>query len=134
MGFTFKVVNYVNTVQKSPPSGASYNNDYGNGSGESVYARLFYLPRNFNLNGYPYTNPVTGGNTFYRALDNPRWLVENNQYTSDVNRVFANLTLSYDLTDWLTLMARGVLTIPTNNLILERRVAMHLTPVVTVSG
>ncbi len=100
-------VNYVNTVQKSPPSGASYNNDYGNGDGGSVYARLFYLPRNFNLNGYPFTNPVTGGNTFYRALDNPRWLVENNQYTSDVNRVFANLTLSYDLTDWLSIMARG---------------------------
>ena len=100
-------VNYVNTVQKSPPSGASYNNDYGNGSGGSVYARLFYLPRNFDLNGYPYQNPVTGGNTFYRALDNPRWLVENNQFTSNVNRVFGNLTLSYDLTDWLTLMARG---------------------------
>ncbi len=100
-------VNYVNVNQQSPPTGASFNNDYGSGGGGSIYARLFYLPRNFDLNGYPYENPIDGSNVFYRALDNPRWLVENNRYTSDVNRAYGNLTLTYDLTDFLTATAKG---------------------------
>ena len=100
-------INYVNTNQQAPPSGASYNNDYGGGSGGSIFARLFYLPRNFNLMGYPYTNPITGGSVFYRALDNPRWLVENNYYRSEVNRVYGNVAFTYDITDWLTATAKG---------------------------
>ncbi|MFT4737697.1 MAG: TonB-linked SusC/RagA family outer membrane protein [Cyclobacteriaceae bacterium] len=100
-------INYVNTTQAAPPTGASYNSDYGGGSGGSIFSRLFYLPRNFNLNEYPYKNPVNGDNIFYRALDNPRWLTENNKYTSDVNRVYGNVTFTYDITDWLTATAKG---------------------------
>jgi TonB-linked SusC/RagA family outer membrane protein len=100
-------VNYVNTLQYSPPSGASYNNDYGFGAGGSIFARLFYLPRNFNLKDYPHTNPVTGGSVFYRALDNPNWLVKNNKYQSEVNRVYGNISLTYDITDWLSITGKG---------------------------
>ncbi|MDH5610332.1 MAG: TonB-dependent receptor plug domain-containing protein, partial [Cyclobacteriaceae bacterium] len=100
-------INYVHNNQTSPPSGASFNNDYGAGSGGSIYARLFYLPRNFNLNEYPYENPVTGGSVFYRALDNPRWLTEHNRYESVVDRVYGNVAFTYDITDWLTATAKG---------------------------
>jgi TonB-linked SusC/RagA family outer membrane protein len=100
-------VNYVNTNQGSPQSGASYFADYVNGGTGSIYSRLFYLPRNFDLNNYPFENPVTGSNVFYRALDNPLWTAKYNTYSSKVNRVFGNLALTYDVAPWLNLTAKG---------------------------
>jgi len=101
-------VNYVNTKQQSPQSAASAYADYYGGEGSSsIYARLFYLPRNFDLNGLPFESPVDGSNMFYRALDNPLWIAKYNIYTSDVNRVYGNLTAKYDVTSWLELMVKG---------------------------
>ncbi len=101
-------VNYVNTNQNSPQSGAGYYADYGGlAASGSIYSRLFYLPRNFDLNGLPFENPVTGANVFYRALDNPLWTAKYNTYTSKVNRVFGNMALTYDVTPWLNLTAKG---------------------------
>ena len=101
-------VNYVSTNQKSPQSGAGYFADYGGlAASGSIYSRLFYLPRNYDLNGLPFENPVTGANVFYRALDNPLWTAKYNTYTSQVNRVFGNLALNYDVTPWLALTAKG---------------------------
>ncbi len=100
-------VNYVNTNQQSPQSGASFFTDYSSGSSGSIYDRLFYLPRNYNLSGYPFENPVDGSNVFYRALDNPLWTAKYNLYTSKVNRVYGNMALTYDVTPWLNLTARG---------------------------
>jgi TonB-linked SusC/RagA family outer membrane protein len=106
-------VNYVNTTQYSPPSGASAFNDYFSspdgafaGSG-SIYARLFYLPRNFDLAGYPFENPVNGSNLFYRALDNPNWIAKYNKYSSNVNRVYGALSVGYDITEWLNVTLKG---------------------------
>ncbi len=100
-------VNYVNTVQQSPQSGASFFADYGSGSTGSIYSRLFYLPRNYDLNGLPFENPVDGSNVFYRALDNPLWTAKYNLYNSNVNRIFGNMALSYDVTPWLNVLAKG---------------------------
>ncbi|WP_018619233.1 SusC/RagA family TonB-linked outer membrane protein [Spirosoma luteum] len=101
-------VAYTNTNQQSPQSGAGYYADYGGlASAGSIYSRLFYLPRNYNLNGYPFENPVDGSNVFYRALDNPLWTAKYNLYNSAVNRVYGNMTLTYDVTPWLNLTARG---------------------------
>ena len=101
-------VAYTNTNQQSPQSGAGYYADYGGlASAGSIYSRLFYLPRHYNLNEYPFENPVDGSNVFYRALDNPLWTAKNNLYNSGVNRVYGNMTLSYDVTPWLNLTARG---------------------------
>lgn len=101
-------VAYTNTNQQSPQSGAGYYADYGGlASAGSIYGRLFYLPRNYNLNEYPFENPVDGSNVFYRALDNPLWTAKYNLYNSTVNRVYGNMTLSYDVAPWLNLTARG---------------------------
>jgi TonB-linked SusC/RagA family outer membrane protein len=100
-------VNYTNTLVGGPPSGASGFTDYVGTGNPSIYARLFYLPRNFNLNEYPYENPVDGSNVFYRALDNPRWLAANSSYTSQVNRAVGNLALSYDVLPWLNFTVKG---------------------------
>jgi TonB-linked SusC/RagA family outer membrane protein len=101
-------VNFVTTGQQSPQSGAGYFQDYGGlGGAGSIYARLFYLPRNFNLNEYPFENPADGSNVFYRALDNPLWTAKYNLYNSKVNRVFGNMALTYDVTDWLNFTVKG---------------------------
>jgi TonB-linked SusC/RagA family outer membrane protein len=102
-------VNFVNTTQTSPPVGAGYYTDYGGyGNEGSIYGRLYYLPRNFDLNGYPFENPITGDNLFYRSgLDNPRWSTKYNTYNSVVNRVFGNMAMSYDVTSWLNLLVKG---------------------------
>jgi TonB-linked SusC/RagA family outer membrane protein len=100
-------VNYVNTKQQTPQSGASAFTDYYGGGTSSIYSRIFYLPRNFNLNEYPFENPVDGSNVFYRALDNPRWIAQNNLYNSDVNRAYGNINLSYDVNDWLNVLVKG---------------------------
>lgn len=101
-------VAYTNTNQQSPQSGAGYYADYGGlASAGSIYGRLFYLPRNFNLNEYPFENPIDGSNVFYRALDNPLWTAKYNLYNSAVNRIYGNMTLTYDVTPWLNLTARG---------------------------
>ena len=100
-------VNYVNSQQESPPIAPSYYTDYQGAEDASIYSRLFYLPRNVDLINWPFENPVSGDNVFYRALDNPLWLVKYSRFTSDVNRSFGGLTLSYPLTDWLTINARG---------------------------
>ena len=101
-------VNYVNTNQQSPQSAGSAFNDYYGGAGsQSIFARLFYLPRNYDLNGYPFENPVSGDNVFYRALDNPRWIAKYNLYNSKVNRVYGNITAGYNVTPWLELLIKG---------------------------
>ncbi|MGE0770892.1 MAG: SusC/RagA family TonB-linked outer membrane protein [Cyclobacteriaceae bacterium] len=101
-------VNYVNTTQTSPQSGGSAFSDYYGGQGAgSIFARLFYLPRNFDLNGLPFENPVDGSNIFYRALDNPRWIAKYNLYNSQVNRAFGSLTVGYDITEWLNVQLKG---------------------------
>jgi TonB-linked SusC/RagA family outer membrane protein len=100
-------VNYVNTGQTAPPVAPSAYTDYYGQGESSIFSRLFYLPRNVDLMGWPFENPVTGDNVFYRLLENPRWLTKNNKYTSTVNRGFGSLTLSYDVTSWLSLTAKG---------------------------
>ncbi|MBI5914504.1 MAG: SusC/RagA family TonB-linked outer membrane protein [Bacteroidetes bacterium] len=103
-------MNYVNTQQDSPPINGSIFDGATNFGGlleGSIFGRLFHLPRNYDLDNYPIEIPGTGDNAFYRALDNPYWLIKNNKYTSDVNRVFGNLAFSYDVAPWLTLTARG---------------------------
>ncbi|MFZ5973450.1 MAG: SusC/RagA family TonB-linked outer membrane protein [Bacteroidota bacterium] len=101
-------VNYVNTFQQSPQSAGSAFADYYAGDGaSSIYARIFYLPRNYDLNGLPFEDPITGNNMFYRALDNPRWIAKYNLYTSEVNRVYGNLTATYSITPWLDFMVKG---------------------------
>ncbi len=108
-------VNYVNTTQSNPPIGGSiFGGNFGTAEG-SIFTRLYFLPRNYNLLEYPFENPVTGNNAFYRALDNPLWLIKNSRYTSDVNRAYGNLALSYDLTKWLNLTARGGMNVYTDD-------------------
>lgn len=102
-------LNYANSTQLTPPTGgiAFDGANYGGGT-SSVYARIFYLPRNYDLGGLPFENPANGNNIFYRGdIDNPFWVAKYNNYSSDVNRVYGNLALAYDVREWLNILVRG---------------------------
>ena len=112
--FISGALTYVNTTQQTPNVGPSIYSDYSGGSEGSLFSRIFYLPRNYDLNSsnpegipYPFENPINGNNVFYRALDNPIWTAKYNLYNSVVNRAYGNLTFGYDITDWLNVTLKG---------------------------
>jgi TonB-linked SusC/RagA family outer membrane protein len=98
-------VGYTNSEQKGPQLGA--NNAVGN---STAFARTLFLPRNYDLQGQPYIDPVS-----HTALlgwltaqaDNPRWSTENNGYTSRVDRIVGSISMSYAIKEWLTLSYTG---------------------------
>ena len=93
---------YFNTKFSTPPVAAS-----NGANAASIFTRLLYLPRNFDLMNLPYQDPVTGANVFYRTdSDNPRWLLNNSLNKQNVNRTFITLEPNYKLTDKLDITYR----------------------------
>lgn len=99
--------NYVRSEFSSPPTGAgSGNNSAG---GPSIFANLYFTPRNLDITNWPYQHPVTGENVYYRntnGITNPRWVLNNALQTSLTNRFFSNVSFNYDVNDWLKLSYR----------------------------
>ena len=98
-------VGYTNTEQRGPQLGA--NNAVGNAS---AFARILFLTRSLDLQGLPYKNAITNEQVFgwlTAQADNPRWSVENNSYTSQVDRVVGSIAMSYAFKEWLTLSYTG---------------------------
>jgi TonB-linked SusC/RagA family outer membrane protein len=99
-------MNYSNTQFVSPPVAASR----GNGTlGWSTFGNVFFTPRNVDLMGLEYTIPENGGSIYYRNgndIINPRWSVANSQGGQNVNRVNSTVSLSYEISDNLSLTYR----------------------------
>ncbi len=98
-------VSYANSEQLGPQLGA--NNAVGNAT---AFARTLFLPRNLDLQGLPYIDPVTRQQRFgwlTNQADNPRWSVENNTYRSRVDRTTASASVSYAIKEWLTFSYTG---------------------------
>ncbi|MBX2912419.1 MAG: SusC/RagA family TonB-linked outer membrane protein [Cyclobacteriaceae bacterium] len=99
--------NYVRSEFASPPTGAGGgNNSFG---GPSIFANLYFTPRNLDITHWPYQHPVTGENVYYRntnGITNPRWVLNNALQTSLTNRFFSNINFNYEVTDWLKLSYR----------------------------
>lgn len=90
---------YTKTNQHSFQGGA--NNAIGNGS---AFARTLYLGRNWDLHGQPFQNPLNNSSQFFvgaAQADNPLWSVRHAGVDALVNRIFANVSIGYDITDWL---------------------------------
>jgi TonB-linked SusC/RagA family outer membrane protein len=93
-------ISYVSTNQESPQLTSSI------GSGPSAIEILPWTPTSYDLTGYPYRNPITGGSIYDRfGIDNPYWSVESSPYTSKVDRYFGKFTAGIDATSWLNLQA-----------------------------
>lgn len=98
-GLTFStVMNYVRTDKVAPPTG------FGYGSGAllpSIFSTIMYTPRNFDLFGLPYEDPVTHESMNYRRdITNPRWLLKNSADEEAVRRFYGNFTAMYDINSW----------------------------------
>lgn len=93
-------ISFINAVQKGPLTG------YGsaNQTSASVLSRVLFPGRNWDISGQPYEDPATRGNVFFlgAAADNPYWSARYNGLRSELNRVAANLSVGYDITDWLS--------------------------------
>ncbi|MFZ6010221.1 MAG: SusC/RagA family TonB-linked outer membrane protein [Bacteroidota bacterium] len=99
--------NFVKTDIENPPTAAGYGS---NTAGiPSIFANLFYTPRNIDLMNWPFENPVDKSSVYYRNgndITNPRWLVKNSRTTDLTNRFYSSSSLNYKLTDWLSVSYR----------------------------
>ncbi|WP_318311977.1 SusC/RagA family TonB-linked outer membrane protein [Flagellimonas crocea] len=101
-------MNFSNTNFVSPPVAASTGNSVF-GTGSSIFANLFYTPRNIDIQGLPFENPIDGSSVYYRQtndIQHPLWTVKNAQTQQVTNRVFGNAALVYGINDNLNLTYR----------------------------
>ena len=95
--------NFAKTAFQTPPTAAGdASNTFG--GGPSVFANLFFTPRNIDLMNWPWEDPVTKGSVYYRntkGITNPRWILENARQTNVTNRFFSSSSLNYKLADWI---------------------------------
>ncbi len=100
-------LNFSRNDVKSPPVAASR----GNGTlGFSVFANVFFTPRNVDLLGLPFEIPETSGSIYYRNgndIINPRWTVKNAGSQQLTNRLFGTTSLTYEFNDNLNLTYRA---------------------------
>lgn len=92
---------YSNTDMTTPP----LNPGFGSGPNAgipSTYANVMYTPRNVDLAGLPFENPIDKSSVYYRGgndITNPLWLVKYYSNTSVVSRFFNSTSLSYDINE-----------------------------------
>jgi TonB-linked SusC/RagA family outer membrane protein len=99
--------NFVKTDMQTPPSGAGSGSN-SNG-GPSIFAEIFYTPRNIDLTNWPWENPVDKSSVYYRnnnSISNPYWLSANTRQTNVTNRFFSSSSLNYKIADWLNVTYR----------------------------
>jgi len=93
-------MNYSRTDYDTPPVSASRGN--GGISSNSIYGAVLFTPRNVDLMGLPYENPVTGGSVYYRNgndIINPNWVAEHVKFNQLTNRFYFNTSLSYAINE-----------------------------------
>ncbi|SMC64257.1 SusC/RagA family TonB-linked outer membrane protein [Cellulophaga tyrosinoxydans] len=103
--------NIVRTDTKAPPTAAGFGSNSSNGTA-SLFANLLYTPRSVDLFGLPFENPLDNSSIYYRGgndIQNPLWTSKNINTKEKVRRVFGNISLNYDITDWLNLSYRMAL-------------------------
>lgn len=98
--------NYVDSKSQKPPAASGAGS---NPSGASLFANLVYTPRSVDLLNFPYQNPLTGEQVYYRrgsAIQNPLWTLNNARDFDDITRFYSTIELNYELTPWLSAMYR----------------------------
>lgn len=66
----------------------------------NVFDRLLYLPRNLDIQGLPFENPLDNSSVFYRAdLENPRWQLKNTSIQSMRKGFLGKVALTWNLND-----------------------------------
>ncbi len=89
-------ITYVKTVQKGTPMG----------NGGSAFGQITRIPRSFDLMGRPYKDASGNSIYFVNGQNHPLWSLDNEFYNSNIDRVFGNLSVGYDITSWLNVSYR----------------------------
>ncbi|MDR6193376.1 SusC/RagA family TonB-linked outer membrane protein [Siphonobacter sp. SORGH_AS_0500] len=76
------------------------------GNGGSAFGQITRIPRSFDLVGRPYQDATGKSIYFVNGQNHPLWSLENEFYKSNVDRVFGNLSVGYDITNWLNVSYR----------------------------
>jgi len=98
--------NYIESQSNKPPVNPSRNS---NATNVSLFGNVMYTPRSWNLFGMEYERPDTHGSVYYRGnngMQHPLWTLHNTKDRDDVNRFIGNITLSYEIADFLNLTYR----------------------------
>ena len=101
-------LNFSKTKFKSPPVALSQGNG-ATGTGSSIFGDLWFTPRSINIQGLPYQRQ-DGGSAYYRqdnSIQHPYWTLYNSGSTQNTNRVFGNLSLTYDINENLNVLYRA---------------------------
>jgi TonB-linked SusC/RagA family outer membrane protein len=107
--FTINSTISVNRTDFKTPPVALSSGSGTTGDGLSVFADVFYTPRNVPLMDLPFQNPVTGASVYYRgdeAIVNPNWVVNNSFVNQVTSRFNTSQTLTYDVNDNLNFLYR----------------------------
>jgi len=104
-------VNANNSITKKLTAGVSANyirntsvrTPQGNQLANPLF-RAWFTPRSWDLTGRPFEHPVTLNNLDWGsgAHDNPYWTIKNNLYNDEVDRIFGNFNLRYDISKMLS--------------------------------
>jgi TonB-linked SusC/RagA family outer membrane protein len=96
---------FSNTDQSSPPLSAGQGNNANDFP--SVLANVMYTPRQVDLMGWPYENPVDGSSVYFRGgndIPNPRWVLNNYKTTGVVNRFFSATSFNWEIAKDLSMI------------------------------
>ena len=99
-------MNYVQTGVKSPPTSTSFGSSATNAS---VFGDVLYTPTSVDLMGLPWNNPLDNSHVYYRAnngIQNPRWTLANSFTEDNVDRVYGNVALKYEIKKGLNINYR----------------------------
>lgn len=104
-GFTLSsTFSYVRTDKSAPPTAAGFGS---NAAAPSVFANILYTPRNLDLFGMPFENPLNKSSVNYRTdIPNPRWTLKNSSDDERVRRFFGNMTAMYEINSWSNISYR----------------------------
>ncbi|SMD41879.1 TonB-linked outer membrane protein, SusC/RagA family [Aquiflexum balticum DSM 16537] len=77
------------------------------GNGGSALGQMTRIPRSFDFSGRPFQDEL-GRSIYYNPAQNhPLWSAENELFDLNVDRIFGNLNVGYDFTDWLNVTYRA---------------------------
>jgi TonB-linked SusC/RagA family outer membrane protein len=89
-------MNYVKTSQQ----GATM------GNGGSAFGQITRIPRSYDLINTPTMNEAGEPIYFANGVTHPLWSLDNEFFNSNVDRIYGNLNIGYDITDWLNVTYR----------------------------
>ena len=91
-------VNFAFTDYETPPNSVSFGSGPG-GSSPGIFSDVLYTPRGIDLMGYPFEF-ADGGAAYYRGtndIQNPRWTAKYVKHREEVQRVFGQISVGYEV-------------------------------------